>query len=111
MTRTYFIIILIYLPIGCTITSDPDRPQNVPASAVWSGGPDGGNWFDCDSEKNSAYNNCTVYADVTGAVIETGKYQLKVEKRAATKNELQYAYYSVGEINLRNNMLLTRIDE
>jgi hypothetical protein len=110
MIRLIPIVVLIMLS-GCTGVSDPERPGNVPATAIWSGGPDGGNWFDCDSGKNSEYNNCAVYADVTGVVIESGKYQLKDERRAATKNELQYAYYSVGEINLKNNKLLIRIGE
>jgi hypothetical protein len=111
MTRIYPIIVLIILLSGCTSVSEPERPPSVPMTAVWSGGPDGGNWFDCDSKRDSEYNRCTVYADVTGVVLESGRYQLRDEKRAAMKNELQYAYYSLGEINLRNNKLLLRVGE
>lgn len=111
MIRLYPIVVLIILFSGCTGVSDPERPPSVPTTAIWSGGPDGGNWFDCDSKNNSEYNYCTVYADVTGVVLETGHYQLRDEKRAAAKSELQYAYYSEGEIYLKNNKVLIRVGE
>jgi hypothetical protein len=109
MMRIYSIVITVMLLGGCAHVSSPERPPNVPASAVWSGGPDGGNWFDCDTKQDSEYNHCMVYADVTGIVLESGRYQLRNEKRAATKNELQYAYYSEGEIYLKNKKTLIRI--
>lgn len=104
------IIFMFFILSGCSV-SDPERPPSVPEAAVWSGGLDGGNWFNCDSKLDSEYNSCTVYADVTGVVLETGRYQLKNEKRAAMKNELQYSYFSAGEINLNNNKVLVRISE
>lgn len=105
--RTIVLGFLVLL-VGCQHTP-PTRPSNVPATAVWSGGPDGGDWFECESTQSS-HNRCTVYADVSGAVVESGRYQLKGERRAASKEELKYAYHSKGHIFLQGNKVLEKID-
>jgi hypothetical protein len=102
---------LLFLCTGCS--SDiptPERPEAVPSSAVWAGGPDGGTWFDCGAGGNNRWNQCTVYADVSGVVLESGKFQLQAEKRAARKDELKYTFYTLGEIHLSDNQALIRID-
>ena len=109
MTRQVFLAVLLTSLVGCTGGAVLKRPKNVPGTAVWSGGPDGGDWFDCAVGESTMFNNCTVYADVTGAVVESGRYQLKGSNRAATKDELQYAYHSKGEIFLKNNKALIRL--
>jgi hypothetical protein len=43
-------------------------------------------------------------------VLESGQYRLREEKRAARPDELQFADYSIGEINLRNNKALVRVE-
>lgn len=96
---------------GCARSDKPpERPKGVPTTAVWSGGMKGGDWFDCDYDPNRTWNNCTVYADVTGAVIESGRFQIRGSNRPATPEELKYAYHSLGEIYLKNEKILVRID-
>jgi hypothetical protein len=110
--RVYAAMMLLLTLFGCSRSIPaPERPKNVPATAMWSGGPDGGDWFDCDYDPKRDWNNCTVYSDVTGVVGESGRFRLKDEKRAARKEELRYSYYSLGEIHLSNNQMLVRIDK
>jgi hypothetical protein len=56
----------------------PARPSGVPHNAHWSGGPDGGNWFDC-VHANLDIWSCSVYADVTGVLVASGKYKLTAQ--------------------------------
>ena len=43
---TIGILLLVFTACTETVTPPP-RPANVPASAVWAGGVDGGAWIDC----------------------------------------------------------------
>ncbi len=56
---------------------DPKRPQNVPLSAVWAGGVDGGNWYDCHPEKSTATYFCIIYDEISGSVISKGEFLLR----------------------------------
>jgi len=56
----------------------PARPANIPASAKWSGGEDGGNWFDCSPRPDSRYF-CLVFSDTTGKKISEGLYGATAE--------------------------------
>ncbi|MBK7665809.1 MAG: hypothetical protein IPJ21_20190 [Sterolibacteriaceae bacterium] len=56
----------------------PTRPPNIPASARWEGGSDGGNWFECVKEADAKYR-CSVFADVTGALIVSDLYTVVPE--------------------------------
>jgi hypothetical protein len=60
------------------VVQPPKRPQNVPSSARWEGGPDGGNWFECAKETDAKYR-CSVFADVTGVLIVSGLYTVVPE--------------------------------
>jgi len=51
----------------------PPRPLNVPSSATWDGGEDGGTWFACTRQAYLKYR-CTVFADTTGIKISEGLY-------------------------------------
>lgn len=110
--RIVALIVLLSLVFACTYggAHTPERPTTVPQTAIWAGGPHGGDWFDCDAISGASHNRCTVYADVTGVVLESGQYRLREEKRAARPDELQFADYSIGEINLRNNKALVRVE-
>jgi hypothetical protein len=111
MIRFLCLLFMAALWLGCGMSAtQPTRPKNVPPAAIWAGGPDGGNWFWCDFVLDRSWNKCSVYADVTGALLEKGQFQLKDEGRAAAEAELQFAYYSLGEIHLANNRTLVRID-
>ena len=82
----------------------PERPVNVPTSASWSGGADGGAWFDCKELEFPRFQ-CAVYAETTGVVITEGIFQLILEYPDGTKR-LRYAYYSGSEIYLSHARLV-----
>jgi hypothetical protein len=92
---------------GCSI-APPPRPANVPASAVWNGGQDGGVWIDCKADTEA--NLCTLFNEYSGVVIVTGRFQLRGVNRAATKPELDYHFTDFVRIYLRNGLVLERID-
>lgn len=54
-------------------------------------------------------NHCTVYADGTGSIIETGSYVLEDSRRAAIQDELDLASYNYDGIRLRNGKLLVPV--
>jgi hypothetical protein len=54
-------------------------------------------------------NHCTVYADETGSIIETGSYVLEDSRRAAIQDELDLASYNYDGIRLRNGELLVPV--
>ncbi len=48
------------------------RPENVPQSAIFSGGIKGGSWLQCT--QNAAIFNCDVY-NYTGRLYESGEFE------------------------------------
>jgi len=93
----YFLLVLtIGVVIGIAVSewmrssyalTPAARPLSVPASATWSGGEDGGNWFDCARQADASYR-CAVYADVTGEKISDGLYGFVPEDTAGQLNPL-----------------------
>lgn len=69
----------------------PERPANVPDSALWAGGVDGGMWVEC-SATNSGALACRVYANVTGALVEDGEFTF-------VPNTIRPTFYSTGLIH------------
>ena len=68
--------------LSCKRTpSVPQRPVNVPQSAIWAGGRDGGAFIDCTPSTHTNYL-CSVFNDVTGDVWMSGKFV--VEGRASS---------------------------
>lgn len=85
----------------------PKRRSNIPATAVWDGGVDGGNWIECKSI-DSANNifHCTVYNDFSGDSVYDGT--MKLEGPPTSEKELRYLLgtYSGNEIYLKDNRIL-----
>ena len=69
----FFNILLIN---GCA-NKPPDRVEGIPPDAVWHGGPDGGYWFKVIEKPDSLTFKFHLYDDVTGNLIDTGKYTVK----------------------------------
>ena len=57
----------------------PDRPANVPADAIWAGGPDIGEWVSCRQTSETGAFHCRVYANVTGVLVEEGVFRIRPE--------------------------------
>jgi hypothetical protein len=85
------------------------RPSAVPASAVWAGGADGGAYVQCAFEIGQNVDECSVWNDYTGQLVESGKYMLSKERRAATVSELKVRGADFdGSIFLQNGLVLRR---
>lgn len=95
-----FLLVVFGMVIGVVASNvlrasgsgDPDRPANVPDSARWAGGPDGGMWVQC-TPKDSGTLACRVYADVTGILVEEGEF-------AFNPDTLRPTFYSAGLIDV-----------
>jgi len=64
------------LIFGDTPVTEPERPEKVPDSAIWYGGPDGGVFIKVDDNqirKNHFY--CTLYFDYTGDIWYEGLFE------------------------------------
>lgn len=73
----YIPVLLILISCGEKFTP-PEKPQNVPTSAVYAGGPDGGTWIDCIRKRQSKFVYlCKRYDEETGLKASEGFYKLK----------------------------------
>lgn len=81
---TYYIIITLIIVVSLffilTITVEtnvvepPQKPKNVPETAIWSGGLDGGYWFEFNNynRKTQEYS-FTLYEETAGAIVINDK--------------------------------------
>lgn len=87
----------------------PERPQTVPANAVWVGGADGGDWISCVVQQQHELR-CAIYADTTGVLAEEGIYALDTAHLLSRYDQLdQFESYSSNGIYLRRPRLV-RVD-
>ncbi len=70
-------IALFFASIFSSGSEVPERPDPVPESAYWAGGPDGGSWILCDRSQNNKSYNCTIYNEFDGGVRAKGNYHLR----------------------------------
>jgi hypothetical protein len=85
------------------------KPLGVPADALWVGGADGGAYVRCTVDSSHNVNPCSVWNDYTGALIESGNYQLRKEGRAAKESELRVSFPDFGGlIYLDGGLVLKR---
>ena len=106
------LVILELLSTSCRpgAVKEPTRPAAVPKSAMWSGGPDGGAWFDCTFKADQSYNLCSVYHE-GGTLWIRAKYRLKVYNRPATKDEfLDPGMGASDEIDLNGGKTLVTVE-
>jgi hypothetical protein len=78
-TTPAFWVILVSVIVGVTVwrlhdtassvSAPPPRPDHVPEQAIWSGGPDGGWFFDC---RLSEALECTIYDEESGTIVKAG---------------------------------------
>jgi hypothetical protein len=88
--------------LGCQWTAEPHRPGNVPTSAVWVNGA----FIECSVRAELQVNDCAVYKDSTGEVLESGWFILSSTGREATRAELKYTGYGAHVIHLQDEHLL-----
>jgi hypothetical protein len=109
------VLILILITLSACSSQEnwepKQRPPGVPVSAIWAGGPDGGSYIWCDLDAARDVNTCTVWNDFTGGVVESGEYRLLRQRRAATKEELQFRWADRGGwIGLMDGKILDNLD-
>jgi len=72
----FLAFLFFYIAMSNAETVVPQKHNNIPSSAVWSGGPDGGAWYDCKKIEKFEYS-CTIYNEYTGDVEDKGEFRLK----------------------------------
>jgi hypothetical protein len=85
------------------------RPSNVPSSAVWAGGADGGAYLRCSVDAKRNVDLCEVWNDNTGYSAGQRDYQLEKEHRAATNSELKFLGAANDSIYLAGDRVLVAI--
>ena len=92
--KSFFFIFILFALVACSDQSYVlhNKPENVPASAVWVGGPDGGVYVDLEPMKEDGFYYATIYADQTGAIWYRGR--LKSEKALVNFNPRKSSAYS-----------------
>jgi hypothetical protein len=103
----------IFVLAGCNSTvSAPSRPATVPLAAIWSGGKDGGAWYDCSFTAGESANLCAIYSE-RGVLWFRASYEIKGQHRAATKEEFREAGIDyiphATEIHLSGNKTLIAV--
>ena len=87
---TVMAILAVSMLAFCTNKRTPPlRPSQVPQSAVWSGGAEGGAWYDCSVDLERNINVCAVYSEADGKLAFKASYRLKNANRAASSEELK----------------------
>ena len=101
-------VIALILHTGCTSKATaPTKPSGVPPIAVWTGGVDGGSFFECDTDTAHNVNRCLVYNDHTGDVAGGGFFRLADANRAATRDELRFQFFDgVDRIEVEGHTLV-----
>lgn len=109
---TILIAVLIFLVGGIfywmysqqeQASQQPERPISISETAVWIGGVDGGNWFDCfekNEQKGIIY--CEIYTD-TGFINWRGEFYF-AEYTSGSLSEFisSISAYSGSELYLRS---------
>ena len=100
--KSIFLLFFIGL-LACRTT--PNRPANVPASAVSIDRV----FIDCSVEESSRANRCTVYEGNSGEVQVSGLFELSGAGREANQTELRYAGFDGSRIWLQDARTLNPV--
>ncbi len=107
------VVVLIYLIayLRNLPASPPERVGNIPLTAVWRGGQDGGMWFDVVKVKNDSIFNIRVYMDIDGRIVEDGDFVANKEamdeiSKVKDVRDLITAYFNNIYIRTSNNKVL-----
>jgi hypothetical protein len=81
LTKKLLFVLIILITYGCTSIDvkdyTPKKQSNIPDSAFWKGGIDGGNWFLINNINNHRnLVNISIYNDQDGSLIKTKTFML-----------------------------------
>lgn len=99
----------LLLLTACGQAIAPARPPEVPASADWVGGKDGGAWIECSAGISDDANMCTVYQAYSGEVWVSGLFVLEASGRPASAGELDFAFFNGVAIGLKGGEILVPV--
>ena len=81
--RGVCLILLVGLSAGCFNFRGKDfvpvKPANVPAAAVYAGGPDGGVWVELSPTKKPGIWHANIYGDYSGELWTSGAFLAPAE--------------------------------
>ena len=105
-----FLITLFIIFISCnTEIKQPERPKNVPKTAIWEGGTDGGTWIQCDSTNTDNIFYCKIFNDFDGTLLSEGKYKLDGISQPVDSIRKYLGVFTGSKIILRNKKFLILI--
>jgi hypothetical protein len=101
------------IQVGDTTADAPPKPGNVPAQAVWSGGPDGGVFLlvsKTDGQAAGVYQG-QIYHDRTGELEYDGKLKLNDNSRPEPdwSDASSYAGWDGSRLYLSDGRFLTAV--
>lgn len=86
--KTFILCNILLIIVSCTPNKTeitvPDRPNNVPNSAFWQGGVDGGAWYMCKKLSIKFKYSCKVY-NFNGELETKGLYELYLRNNIEAK--------------------------
>jgi hypothetical protein len=66
-------LVILTLNSSCEKGANPPpKPLNVPLSAQWAGGVDGGVWITCQVSEENKMNLCSIYDHPAGHLLKKG---------------------------------------
>ena len=103
--------VILYFAAGISCKHDQThvRPQQVPASANWVGGVNGGVWIECSIDDRNKVNYCKIYNENTGSIEAEGAFVLKGTQKAASRDELYFNSFDGYVIRMENGKVLEPI--
>lgn len=105
----FCLLLCLVLGVSCRDRSSHLRPAQVPATAVWVGGADGGVWIDCQTGKDGKSNYCKIFNENTGTIEAEGEFLLRGSHRPATREELRFNSFDGYVIRLEDGKVLEPI--
>ena len=106
----YLPVFIVMMYESVTPVVPPERPENVPATAVWAGGRDGGDFIDCvDFPDSSGCFDCVVYSDFVGWIEMKGIFCLDEGKISIDSLRKVYGCYNGYWISLEDGRQLAPV--
>ncbi len=109
---TYFLLLTILF--ACDIQHEevqaPPRPESVPATALWIGGPDGGVFVKVSMTKVKNIYFGTIYFDSNGEICYQGPFRYTGDDAFEVDDKSSYSGWDGDYLFLTNHEKLIAID-
>lgn len=89
--------------------SEPTRPLNVPVSAIWNGGCDGGYWFELIEVKDTVCQ-FKIYTDHTGVLLLDADFEIDKKINLNMSNWKDFEYWYLPEYEGDDNFWIKIYD-